>query len=805
MGHALNTAIQDILVRKKRMEGFKTLWIPGTDHAGIATQNVVEKKLKKEGKTRFSLGREKFIKEIWQWKKKYGNIILDQLKKLGASCDWSRTVFTMDKDYKKAVREAFLHYWKKGLIYSGKRPINWCPRCQTSLSDLELEHETTEGKLWYINYPLKQKDSRQKKSRAKNEKFIVVATTRPETMLGDTAVAVNPKDKRYKGLIGRTAIVPIVDREIPIVADNLVNPEFGTGAVKVTPSHDLKDYEIGIKHNLPMIDVIDERGKMSKNTPGAYQGLPVIQAREKIIKELKKTKFLKKEEKYNISLPKCYRCGTTIEIIPSKQWFLKMDAAKPLPSLKKMSTEVVRSGKIRFYPKNFEKIYFNWMKDIRDWCISRQIWWGHRLPVWYCQYSEQKIKNAVSKMGFAGDVVSQVFDNKRQTYRLRNHNLKIGDKVAFENSATGEIFGIATIKEAKRTTVGKINLKDKKHWKTYNKQEELIAAFKKHYPGKKVGIDTPVWIYTYKFERTCPPLVGSDYSSKKCPFCKKGKLKQETDVLDTWFSSALWPFATLGWPKKKKDLKTFYPSRVLVTARDIINLWVARMIFSGLEFMKKIPFPKVLIHPTVLTKKGERMSKSLGTGVNPLDLVEKYGADATRFGLTWQITGLQDLRFDENNILMAKKFCNKIWNASRYVLLQIGNSKKKVSDKDIEKIKNLSQADKKILKSLSKVIKLVDKDLENFKFGQAAQTVYHFFWHDFCDNYIEKSKKQINKEGKEAEKTKNILLYVLLSSLKILHPFIPFITEEIYQKLPLKKKKKCLMIESWPKDKFWRV
>jgi len=678
MGHALNAVIQDILIRRKRMQGFQTLWLPGTDHAGIATQNVVEKKLKKEGKSRFDLGKENFIKEIWKWKKEYGNIILEQLKKLGASCDWSRTIFTMDKEYARAVKEAFFYYWKKGLIYSGERPINWCPRCQTSLSDLELEYEEKEGKLYYIKYPLKSdsQDSKfnssspagriaRQRAGVQNLKFIIVATTRPETMLGDTAVAVNPKDKRYKKLIGKKVILPIAEREIPIIEDKIVDPKFGTGAVKITPAHDLKDYEVGVRHKLDMISVIDEKGKMNKEAPKGYQGLKISEAREKIVNDLKRLGFLEKEEKYIVPTPKCYRCNTIIEIIPSKQWFLKME------NLAEKAKKAVKEGRIKFYPKNFEKIYFDWLNNIRDWCISRQIWWGHKVPI-----------------------------------------------------------------------------------------------------------------------------------------------KGEDDVLDTWFSSALWPFATLGWPsdclkknpckpKKNSDLNRFYPGDVLVTARDIINLWVARMIFSGIEFMGKIPFPKVYIHPTVLTKSGQRMSKSLGTGIDPIEMIEKYGADATRFGLSWQLTGLQDIRFGEEDIIMGKKFCNKIWNATRFVLSQIGNSKIQMPNaKSSSKLKCQTEADKEILKQLNKVIESIDKDLENFKFGQAAQTLYHFFWHKFCDIYIEKAKLQINnaKTEKEKEMTKKILLYVLLSSLKLLHPFIPLITEEIYQKLPLKNKKKCLMIEDWPKS-----
>ncbi len=645
MGHALENTLTDILVRKKRMEGLKVLWLPGTDHAGIATQNAVEKELKKQGKTRFELGRAKFTERIWQWKKEYGNIILDQLKKLGSSCDWSRTVFTMDEDYQEAVKKAFLHYFKKGWIYQGKRPVNWCPRCQTSLSDLELEYEEKKGKLWYFRYPLKTTNYK-----LQTTNYIVVATTRPETMLGDTAVAVNPNDKEYKNLIGKKVILPLTEREIPIIADRLVDPKFGTGAVKVTPAHDLKDYEISLRHKLPMIQVIDEKAKITQTAPSPYRGLKVLQAREKIVEDLKKLGLLEKEEDYQLSLPKCYRCGTTVEIISSKQWFLKMD------NLAKKAKEAVQKGKVKFKPKNFEKIYFNWLENIRDWCISRQIWWGHKIP-----------------------------------------------------------------------------------------------------------------------------------------------LKGETDVLDTWFSSALWPFATLGWPKKTRDLQEFYPTNFISSDRGIINLWHARMIFSGLEFTKKVPFETVHIHPTVLTKTGQRMSKSLGTGVDPLNLIERYGGDATRFGIAWQATGVQDIKFDEQNAMAGRKFCNKIWNASRFILMNkppLINADKKPINAD----KNLTVDDKKILKALEKIIKSVNKDLKNFRFGQTIQTLYHFFWHEFCDKYIEKSKKQManSKSQKERERNQKILLSVLLTSLKLLHPFMPFITEEIYQRLPLKDKKKCLMVEDWP-------
>jgi len=621
MGHALNAVIQDVLIRRKRMQGFKTLWLPGTDHAGIATQNKVEKKLKKEGKTRFDLGKEKFIEEVWRWKEQYGDIILNQFKKIGCSCDWSRTRFTMDKDYSEAVKTAFMHYYEKGWIYKGERVVNWCRRCATSLSDLELEYKEEKGMLYYIKYGP-----------------VTVATTRPETMLGDTAVAVNPGDERYKDLVGKKVTLPLVNKEIPIIADRLVDKDFGTGAVKVTPAHDLTDYQIGQNHNLESVKIINERGKITDKAPSRYQGLNVLEARQKVVEDLEKQGLLEKTEELIHQVPRCYRCDTVVELMPSEQWFLKMQ------ELAKKAMEPVKQGKIKFHPKSFEKPYLDWLKNVHDWCISRQLWWGHKIP-----------------------------------------------------------------------------------------------------------------------------------------------LEGEDDVLDTWFSSALWPFATMGWPAK--DVKTFYPTDILSTARDIINLWVARMVFSSEEFIKDIPFRDVYIHATILTKDGKRMSKSLGTGINPLGLIERYGADATRFGIAFQVMGNQDMRFTEDNIVMGKKFCNKIWNASRFVLQQAGNQESLARPKS----EKLTAADKKILKQLDCAIKSVDKDLEDFKFGKAAHGLYDFFWHDFCDIYLEKSKKQ-----KDKKQTAKVLLYVLAGSLKLLHPFIPFITEEIYQKLPIKNKKKSLMIESWP-------
>lgn len=645
MGHALNATIQDVLIRWRRLQGYKTLWLPGTDHASIATQNVVEKELKKEGKTRFGLGKEKFLERVWQWKIKYGNIILEQFKKLGCSLDWSRTRFTLDRDYAKAVETAFLHYYKKGWIYKGKRVVNWCPRCRTSLSDLEIEYKEENGKLWYIKYPFKKEVALRQAQDHNN--FITVATTRPETMLGDTAVAVNPNDKRYKNLVGKEIILPLTSRQIPIVADKAVNQKFGTGAVKVTPAHDATDYQISRRHNLQILQVIDEMGEIINVEK--YQGLKTLEARGRIVEELTNLGLIEKIEDYDHQVPMCYRCGTAIELIPSEQWFLKMD------QLAKTAIKTVKSRKVRFFPRRWEKVYFDWLRNIEDWCVSRQLWWGHKVPI-----------------------------------------------------------------------------------------------------------------------------------------------KGETDVLDTWFSSALWPFATLGWPKKSKnDLNRFYPTDVLSTDRGIINLWVARMIFSGMEFMKKPPFKDVYVHATVLTREGKRMSKSLGTGVDPVLLIEKYGADATRFGIAWQIMGGQDIRFVEDNIVMGRKFCNKLWNASRFVLM--GKSTRIYNDLDfldsrheLTQTKNLTTADRKILKTLKKIIKLVNKDLEGFRFGPASRRLYNFFWHDFCDVYIEKSKFRKDKKN-----TQKILLYVLLTSLKLLHPFVPFITEEIYQKLPIKNKKKCLMVEEF--------
>ncbi len=646
MGHALNLTIQDVLIRYKRMLGEVALWVPGTDHAGIATQVVVEKELGKRGKTRFDLGKEQFIEKVKEWREKYGFKILDQFKKLGISADWSRLIYTMDPAYVKAVETAFLHYYKKGWVYKGERIINWCSRCATSLSDLEIIHVETKGKLYFIKYLIK------------DGGFVTVATSRPETMLGDTAVAVHNKDSRYASLAGKLAILPLLGREIPIVTDSLVNKDFGSGAVKVTPAHDPIDFEIASHHQLPLIRVINEEGKITKEG-GPYANLDKVKAREKILEDLKKGAFLEKEENYQISMPTCYRCNSLVEPLVSKQWFLKMD------KLALLAANAVKEGAVTFIPKRWAKVYLNWLKNVKDWNISRQIWWGHKIPL----------------------------------------------------------------------------------------------------PG-------------------------------------------EEDVLDTWFSSALWSFAVFGWPKKTADLKYFYPTTVLSTARDIINLWVSRLVFSGLEFMGKEPFSKVYVHPTIFNIEGKRMSKSLGTGIDPIDLIEKYGADATRFGLMYINTGTQDIKFSEDAIIAARNFANKLWNIARFILssesgikteAKLGLSDAKFNPFDqlrvdperSRRIKIKNAEDKWILEELEKTRKKVTTDIEAYRFGQAAHSLYDFVWHKFADIYIEKAKKRRSHAQATLEQ-------VLETCLITLHPFMPFITEELWQRL--KGNSGPIMLTKWPRD-----
>lgn len=659
IGHALNNTLQDVLARYKRMDGYDVLWIPGTDHAGIATQNVVERELAKKGLTRHDLGREKFLEKVWEWKEKYGDIIIQQLKKLGASCSWSYQRFTMDEGLSRAVREVFVRLWEEGLMYRGDYIINWCPRCGTALADLEVEMEEKEGKLWYIRYPLED-----------GKGFLVVATTRPETMLGDTAVAVNPQDERYKNFIGRYLILPLIKRRILVIADKIVDPEFGTGAVKVTPAHDFADFEIAKRHGLPMVKVIDEQGRMTQEA-GPYKGLDRFEARERVLEDLSKEGLLEREEPYKLVLGHCYRCNTVIEPLISKQWFV---STKPLaqPAIAAVNYEF-----IKFIPENWTNLYFDWMRNIRDWCISRQIWWGHRIPVWYC-------KNC------------------------------------------GEM--------------------------TVTREEKI----------------------------------------ESCYNCGSTEVFQDEDVLDTWFSSALWPFSTMGWPEKTRALQTFYPTSVLVTSFDIIFFWVARMIMMGLHFMGEVPFRKVYIHALVRDEKGQKMSKSKGNVIDPLKMIEKYGTDALRFTLVALAAQGRDIKLSEARIEGFKHFINKIWNAGRYILMNLEDY---IPYLDL-KISSLPLWSKWILLDLDKTVEKVRTKLEEFEFDQAAMEVYHFFWDRFCDWYVEVSKIYL-RDRQNRSQTQKVLLEVFKNSLKLLHPFIPFVTEELWQHLP-EKDSEHILISPYP-------
>lgn len=682
MGHALNNTIQDVIVRRKRMQGFPTLWLPGTDHAGIATQNKVEQQLAKEGMTREDLGRERFIERVWQWKEKYGNTIIGQLKRLGCSCDWSRERFTMDDGYSKAVREVFVRLYHDGLIYRGNRIINWCPRCHTALSDIEVDHRDIEGSLWHIRYPL-----------IGEEGDLIIATTRPETMLGDTAIAVNPEDGRYRNLIGKKARLPLVGRELPIIADDHVDPSFGTGALKVTPAHDPNDFEIGKRHDLEEVNILEPDGRINENG-GRYKGMDRQEARREIVSHLSEEGLLLKVEPHEHAVGHCYRCHTVIEPYLSDQWFVDM---KPLAQ---EAITVVKEGKVKFVPAKWERLYFDWMENIRDWCISRQIWWGHQIPAWYC-------------------------DN-------------------------------------------------------------------------------------------CGELIVQMEEPEICPKCESVDLRRDGDVLDTWFSSALWPFATLGWPDTTDDLDYFYPTSVLSTARDILYLWVARMVMCGLKFAGDVPYHTVIIHPTVLNPEGKRMSKSLGTGVDPLDLIDVFGTDATRFGLMIQNTPMQDMRFSEDKLAMSRNFANKIWNASRFVMMNLdGGSNDALHILRKQNLKPESLEDRWILSRLQRLIAAVDLALEEYNFSEASRALYDFFWSEFCDWYLELVKPRLytgiegrgpmndmdtgfGAAARNRQTAQFVSVNVLDTALRLLHPFMPFLTEDIWQRLPLEEKGKSIMVSQWP-------
>ena len=656
MGHALDGTLQDILTRYKRMQGYATLWLPGQDHAGIATQIRVEEELRKnEGLTRYDLGREKFLERVWDWKNQYGNRIIEQQKRLGASCDWERNRFTMDEVCARAVRETFCELYDKGLIYKGSRIINWCPHCRTALSDAEVEYKDMPGHFWHIRYPIEDSD----------EEFII-ATTRPETMLGDTGVAVHPDDERYKHLVGKNAILPLVGQKLPIVADEYVELGFGTGAVKMTPCHDPNDYEVGLRHNLEQIQCIDEDAKIING--GKYNGMDRYECREAIVKDLEEQGYLVKVEPYSHNVGCCYRCGNVVEPLTSPQWFVKM---KPLA---KAAIDVVKDGRIKFVPERFTKTYLNWMENVHDWCISRQLWWGHQIPAWYCD------------------------------------------------------------------DCGKITVS--------------------------------------REDATC------------CAHCGSKNIHREEDVLDTWFSSALWPFSTMGWPEKTSDLDFWYPTSVMVTGYDIIFFWVARMIFSGMEQMNEEPFKTVFIHGLVRDSLGRKMSKSLGNGIDPLDMIDRYGADALRFNLITGNSPGNDMRFYVEKCEAMRNFCNKLWNASRFVMMNLGIEKNELPEA-------LELEDKWILSRLNDVVKEVCENMDHFELGVAAGKIYDFIWDDYCDWYIELTKPRLNS-GDEAlsRSAQQVLLYVLTEILKLLHPFTPFITEEIWQALP--HEGEALMVQDYP-------
>jgi valyl-tRNA synthetase len=669
IGHALNNTLQDIIIRWKRMQGYNVLWVPGTDHAGIATQNVVEREIAKEGKTRYDLGREEFTKRAWQWREKYGSNILNQLKKIGCSCDWSRLRFTLDDGLSKAVRKVFVTLYEQGLIYRSNYVINWCPRCQTALADIEVEQREEKSKLYYIAYPLK--DSVEEK--------IVVATTRPETMLGDTAIAVNPKDKRYEKYVGKIAILPLVGRELPIVADDYVDPEFGTGAVKITPAHDLNDFELGQRHNLAEINILNDDGTTNKNA-GKYMNMNIMDCRKKILEDLKEEGYLQNIENYRHSIGHCYRCDTVIEPYLSKQWFIKIkDLAKP-------AIDAVENNKTAFIPKRWSKVYFEWMYNIRDWCISRQLWWGHRIPVWYCQD--------------CGEMMVQMED------------------------------------------------------------------------------------------------------PSECSKCHSKNIVQDKDVLDTWFSSALWPFSTLGWPEKTPDLEEFYPTSLLVTGFDIIFFWVARMMMMGLKFKNDIPFEKVFINPLIKDIEGKKMSKSKGNVIDPLLMIDQYGADALRMTLASLTIQANYIRLSKEKIETFRNFTNKIWNVARFSLTHLeGFNPEGVKKEDLE----YSLFDEWILYQLNNTIKKVTDSLNNFKFSDAAMTIYEFSWNYFCDWYVELIKETLySKNNTEKRKTAQYVLWFVLDNiLRLLHPFMPFITEEIWQKIP--HEELSISISSWPEYKKEKV
>ena len=659
MGHALDNTLQDILIRFKRMQGYDTLWVPGTDHASIATEAKIVEKMKSEGVTKADIGRDGFLERAWDWKKQYGGRIIEQLKKMGSSCDWDRERFTLDEGCSEAVKEVFVRLYKKGLIYRGERIINWCPHCKTSISDAEVEYEEQAGHFWHLRYPFKDGSG-----------YLELATTRPETLLGDTAVAVNPHDERYKDMVGKTLILPLVHREIPVVADDYVEMDFGTGVVKITPAHDPNDFEVGLRHNLGVINVMTDDAKIVEDYP-KYAGMDRYEARKAIVADLEAEGALVRIEDYTHNVGTCYRCGSTVEPKVSKQWFVKM---KPLAG---PAIDAVKKGETKFVPQRFEKVYFHWLENIKDWCISRQLWWGHRIPAWYCA--------------------------------------------------------------------------------------------------------------------DCGEITVSKTEVHACAHCGSKNVEQDPDTLDTWFSSALWPFSTLGWPQETEDFKHYYPTNTLVTGYDIIPFWVMRMMFSGIEQTGKVPFNTVLIHGLVRDSQGRKMSKSLGNGVDPLEIIAEYGADALRFSLATGNSPGNDMRYIPERVEASRNFANKIWNAARFILMNLESDDVMPLD-----ISALSLEDKWILSKYNTVVSEVTENLEKYELGLAVQKLYDFIWDVFCDWYIEICKSRLNGDDKAAADTaRSVLVYVFTNTLALLHPFMPFITEEIWQSMP--HEGEVLMVTQWPK------
>lgn len=721
MGHALNATIQDILIRWKRMLGFKVLWLPGTDHAGIATQNVVEREISKEGIDRHKLGRDVFIERVWKWKAEYGGRIIHQLKKLGASCDWSRERFTLDEGLSRAVREVFVRLFEEGLAYRDNRLINWCPRCHTALSDLEVEYEDIDGKLYSIQYPL-----------TDGSGYITVATTRPETMLGDTGVAVNPEDERYKSLIGRTLDLPLTGRRIPVVADPAVDPAFGTGAVKVTPAHDFNDEAIGKRHNLKSISVIAEDGRMSADAGERYIGLDRYACRKKVIEDLQELNLLEGYKKHRHSVGHCYRCKTIIEPILTIQWYVQIE---PLAA---EAVKAVEGKSIRLIPDQWENNYFAWMRDIKDWCISRQIWWGHQIPVWYCP--DCKGENGMPPQG---EMIEHIF--------FEPVMLKDGRKV------TGGIYS-----ELRRSGIS---------------HDDIIKNSR-----------------IVRISKGVKPICRKE-DLKECPECGSRNIIRDPDVLDTWFSSALWPFSTLGWPEETEDLKTFYPTSVLVTGFDILFFWVARMIMMGLKFMNNVPFKDVYIHALVRDSKGQKMSKSKGNVIDPLVMIDKYGADAFRFALAAFAAQGRDVRFSEDRVEGYRHFINKLWNATKFI---INNNEESRVKQPLNK-RDLDLPSRWILSRLSFTAEEVNRNLENYRFNDAANSIYQFVWHEFCDWYIELTKPVLYHGTSEEKATViNCLFFVLEKVIQLLHPFMPFITEELWN--TVFRQSESIMASPYPEE-----